>query len=267
MSEAIERVVVMLDAASDHRAALDTAARLAARWKARLHGIFVEDEDLLRLATLPFARQVSLHGGIETLTVAQVERQLRAFAERTRREVEAAGRHHHVAASFEVVRGTSSAGAATDFFVTGALTRPVGGHFRAEGRWRAGEPAPVLLAHRHWGQPVSVAVLLRGREPRSVRLLQEAARLAEAVGDELTVVLSRDILQDDRFAAWLAEALASYQVRVAVETAPTRPTELIGRIIEMKCQIVAIDLTAMQIEPRHLRDIVARGACDVLLVR
>ena len=45
---AIERVVVTLDAASENRAAIETAARLAARAKAPLHGIFVEDEDLLR---------------------------------------------------------------------------------------------------------------------------------------------------------------------------------------------------------------------------
>ena len=69
MSGAIERVVVPLDAASENRTAIDTAARLAARAKAPLHGIFVEDEDLLRLAGLPFARQVASGFGIEPLTV------------------------------------------------------------------------------------------------------------------------------------------------------------------------------------------------------
>ena len=67
----IRRVVVALDAVSENRAAIDAAARLAARWKCRLHGVFVEDDELLRLAVLPFARQVTLGFGAETLTIEQ----------------------------------------------------------------------------------------------------------------------------------------------------------------------------------------------------
>ena len=40
--------------------AIDTAARLAARWRVPLHGVFIEDEELIGLAGLPFARQVTL---------------------------------------------------------------------------------------------------------------------------------------------------------------------------------------------------------------
>jgi hypothetical protein len=50
-------VVIPLDAASDGGTAIETAARLAARANAPLHGIFVEDEDRLGLANLAFARQ------------------------------------------------------------------------------------------------------------------------------------------------------------------------------------------------------------------
>ena len=52
-SRRIERVVVPLDAAAENRTAIETAARLAARAKVPLHGIFVEDEELLHLARLP----------------------------------------------------------------------------------------------------------------------------------------------------------------------------------------------------------------------
>ena len=82
MTAAVERVVVALDAASENRAAIGAAARLAARWKARLHGVFVEDDDLIRLAHLPFARQVTLGIGVEPLTLQHAERQIRVFAER-----------------------------------------------------------------------------------------------------------------------------------------------------------------------------------------
>src|SRR5207244_5618991 len=85
----IERIVVSLDAVSENQVAVEAAARLALRWNAALHGVFVEDGDLLRLAGLPFARQVSLGAGAAPLTAAPAARQLRAFAESARREVAA----------------------------------------------------------------------------------------------------------------------------------------------------------------------------------
>jgi hypothetical protein len=68
MTQEIKRVVVSLDAASETAAAIDTAARLAARWRVPLHGLFIEDEELIGLAGFPFARQVSLGAGPEQLT-------------------------------------------------------------------------------------------------------------------------------------------------------------------------------------------------------
>src|SRR5579862_9453673 len=100
MTGEIERVVVALDAASENRAAIATAARLAARWKAPLHGVFVEDDDLIRLANLPFARVVTLGFGVEAINQQQARRQMHAFAERARHELAAAARRHHLEWSF-----------------------------------------------------------------------------------------------------------------------------------------------------------------------
>jgi K+-sensing histidine kinase KdpD len=94
----IGRIVVSLDAASEIATAIDTAARLAAHWKAQLHGVFVEDEDLLNLAGLPFARQITLQSGAEPLTVEDVERHLRAAADRARRALATAAARHGVGA-------------------------------------------------------------------------------------------------------------------------------------------------------------------------
>jgi hypothetical protein len=96
MTQEINRVIVPLDAASETGAAIDTAARLAARWRVPLHGVFVEDEELIGLASLPFARQVTLGAGVEPLTKDRVEDHFRAFAERARREFAAAAERHDV---------------------------------------------------------------------------------------------------------------------------------------------------------------------------
>jgi hypothetical protein len=99
MTQPIKRVVISLDAVSESDPAIDTAARLAARWGVPLHGVFVEDEELIGLAGLPFARQVTLATGLEPLTKDHVEDHFRAFAARLRGELAAAqeccraGRH------------------------------------------------------------------------------------------------------------------------------------------------------------------------------
>src|SRR5207247_6701249 len=96
MTQRIRRIVVSFDAASETRIAIDTAARLAARWGVPLHGVFIEDEELIRLTGLPFARQVTLGTGPEALTRDHVENHFRAFAERARRELAAATDRHRV---------------------------------------------------------------------------------------------------------------------------------------------------------------------------
>jgi hypothetical protein len=270
----IERVVVALDAISENRAAIDTAARLAARWHARLHGIFVEDDDLLRLANLPFARQVSLGAGVERLTLQQAERQLRAFAEYARRDLAAAAQRRGIAWSFDIVRGAASAGlgaaSATDFVVAGTVTRPVAGHFRIECRWWAAVAPAIssfLLSSRTWDQHGAVVALVHNREPSAERLLDAAAQLAEAAGGQLTVICPGELAEDDSFVSWLGERLERYAIPVEIDLAPDDPAALIGRIVELEGRLVAIAADDPQARAASLRQLVARVGCDVLVVR
>src|SRR5262245_11770433 len=184
MRQAIKRVVVPLDAASETGIAIDTAARLAARWRVPMHGVFIEDEELIGLAGLPFARQVTLGTGIEPLTRDHVEHHFRAFAERARHEFSAAADRHGVKWSFAVGRGPLGAGGLggeSDFVVAGAMTRPIGGYFRISSRcwsWTATITRPFLLAKREWESGGSVFALLRRRGPQSARTLDIAAQIA-----------------------------------------------------------------------------------------
>jgi hypothetical protein len=151
MTHGIKRLVVSLDAASETGTAIDTAARLAARWRVPLHGAFIEDEELIGLAGLPFARQVTLGAGLEPLTKDHVEDHLRASAERARRELAAAAERHSVKWSFETVRGPLAPDALVgehDFVVTAAESRPIGDHFRIASRcwsWMANVARPFLF--------------------------------------------------------------------------------------------------------------------------
>jgi hypothetical protein len=273
MTGEIERVVVALDATSENRAAIETAARLAARWKAHLHGVFVEDDDLMRLARLPFARQVTFGFGVEALNLQQARRQMHAFAQRTRTELAAAARRHHVEWSFEIVHDAAASriGGAevTDFLVFGTATRPIGGHFRVECRWwSVVEPgaSSLLLAHRDWREGTVVAVL-DDQGPATERLVAVAAQLAEAAGGGLTLICPPELTSEPGFSAWLDSRLAGLPVKAEIDIAPDGSAVLIRRIAQLDCRIVALAAGTPHAQPERLRDIVAKTACDVLVVR
>jgi hypothetical protein len=274
MNGTIERIVVALDAISENRAAIGTAARLAARWKARLHGVFAEDDDLIRLAHLPFARQVTLGIGVERLNLQQAERQMRAFAERARHDLAVSAQRHGVEWSFEIVRGAAGgdvvAAATGDFIVAGTTTRPIGRHFRIECRWwSVVEPGSAwfLLAHQDGGPHGAVAALLRNRGSAAERLLAAAARLAEAHDARLRVFCARDLAETPGFKPWLDAQLAEYAVEVELDLAPAEPAALIRRMAELDCRLVALEAGADEARPDRLRELVAKIACDVLVVR
>ena len=242
---AIERVIVPLDATSEYHPAVDVAARLAARAHAPLHGIFIEDEDLLNLASLPFTRQTTLGGEAEKLTAEHVALHLQLAAERAQAALVEAGRRHGVEVSFEIVRGASATALAAasehDLVVAGALGRPIGRHFRMACRWWSSievARAPFLLAHRDWSASGAVVVLLGDRGAASARLLHAAAQLAEAADRLLTIICPPSLAGSGRFDKWIAERLAGHSVRLQIEIGPGEPAALHRRISELDCRLL-----------------------------
>ncbi len=74
------RLIVALDAVAGNRDAARAAAALASVLGIELAGLFVEDVNLVRLAGLPFARQVPVSGGpARPLERQSLESQLRAL--------------------------------------------------------------------------------------------------------------------------------------------------------------------------------------------
>lgn len=98
-------VLVAIDASPHSLAALESAAKLAARLHAELRGMYVEDINLVRMAELPFASAISSSGESHRLTREDLERQLHRQAEIARRALESAGARSKVVCTFSVVRG------------------------------------------------------------------------------------------------------------------------------------------------------------------
>jgi hypothetical protein len=273
MTQEIKRVIVPLDAALEIGTPIDTAARLAARWRVPLHGVFVEDEELIYLAGLPFARQVTLGAGLEPLTKNHVEDHFRAFAERSRRELAAAAERLDVKWSFEIVRGPlapDTLGGRHDFVVAGAASRPVGDHFRIASRcwsWMAMVAPPFLLAKREWEPGGSVFTLLRRRDPKSARVLDIAAQIAGFRSGTLTVTGAPGLTGSHDFTAWVAELLEGHSLKLQTEPAAAEPAALRRRIVELDCTLLVLEAAAEDYQPDELRELVEQLACDVLIIR
>jgi len=271
MTQEIRRVVVLLDAAAEADTAIDTAVHLAARWRVPLHGIFIEDEELIGFAGLPFARQVTVGAGIEPLTREQVEEHFRAFAERAWRELAAAAERHGLKCSFEIVRGPLAPGALRgedDFVVSGSATRPIGDHFRISSRcwsWTAIIVQPFLLAKRDWETGGSVFTLLRRRGPQSARTIDIAAQIAGFHNGTLTVAGTPDIAQSDEFAVWVSGLLAGRSLSLQTEPVTAEPAALRQRIIDLDCRLLILEAT--EEDAGDVRDLAESLACDVLIIR
>ncbi len=103
--ETSERVLVLLDGPAAE-AALETAARLAARRGARLIALLVEDADLITTAGLPFAREIGLVSGVaRPLSAAGLQARLRDRAAQLQRLVDRLSERNAIAAELQIGRG------------------------------------------------------------------------------------------------------------------------------------------------------------------
>ncbi|MGI9382079.1 MAG: hypothetical protein ACR2PO_02920 [Methyloligellaceae bacterium] len=89
--------------------ALETALKLARAYGLEIEGLFVEDEDLIALAQMPFSCEVQvISGQIRVLEPRQIEADFRLIASATRREFERGARAAALTHRFRVVRETAA---------------------------------------------------------------------------------------------------------------------------------------------------------------
>ncbi|MFO7963396.1 MAG: universal stress protein [Desulfobacterales bacterium] len=139
----IQRIMVALDASTSSMNAMQTALELAARFKSEVLGLFVEDINLLRLAQLPFAREVSFYSDrTRRINTHDMELQLRVQAARIRNRLAQTAERLGVPWEFKTVRGAVgtevlNAGATADLVVLGKIGRSLPGIHRSGSTVRA----------------------------------------------------------------------------------------------------------------------------------
>lgn len=105
----IRRLLLTLDGTCTDDECLVIAVELAARLEVDLLGLFVEDVNVLRGASLPFVHQVSpLTASPYPFELEETERELKGFASRLERQLSTAADQRRVKWTFQVVRGIAS---------------------------------------------------------------------------------------------------------------------------------------------------------------
>jgi nucleotide-binding universal stress UspA family protein len=248
----IERILVALDASPHSLAALEAAVDLAARFQAELTGLFVEDENLLRLAELPFVSEIGIFTATRRrIDGGELERQIRVQSRRVRRVFTLTTERAHVRWSFRIARGT----------------------VLSEVLSAAAEADVLVLGQAGW------SLLQRGRLGSTVRgILPEQFGLAlilkegTCLGDPLAVVYDgslaaeRALITADALRRQPDKDRALIVLLLAEETqrAQTLRSQAASRLADRDATAVYRSLTSAN--ALHLADILQAEGCGMLVL-
>ena len=225
------RVLVALDSPASSQATLGIAVSLAAATASELRGLFVEDQDLLRLAGLPFAREIRLARAMSrALAPEQLRQDVRAQAALARAAMEKQALLHRLNWTFQVTQGRSEeavllAAAHGDLIVMSRGFGPLASYGRVGRQVRliaARAPGPLLLASAGRAARRGAVCLPYDASPAAQRMLAIAGELAQARREPLEIML----LGDAAAAADTLQSIDSIGARIRAAGAGRAPPEL-----------------------------------------
>jgi nucleotide-binding universal stress UspA family protein len=273
------RILVALDASRESQAALEAAAKLAARLEAQLLGLFVEDADLLNLAALPFSREVPLLSRTSRiLQPEQIERDLKSRAAMARRALAETATALHIGWSFRIARGrveTELLAAAkdADLVALGKGTRPLSGHAFLGSTGRAivaRTIRSVLFATMTSGPADAAVAAVYSEGHRSGEALALAARLAKHEGRPLVVFVLGDTPSAlSRLESGILEQLQSIGMSGSVRRVNgTGLADLLQAVEETSISLLVVGASAVLSDTDLALDtLVEQCTCSILLVR
>jgi nucleotide-binding universal stress UspA family protein len=273
----IRRILVALDASPHSLAALEAAADLAASFQAELIGLFVEDVNLLRLADLPFTREIGLFSARRRqIEVHEVERQLRGQARRVRRTFSVITQRLDLRGTFRVARGAITsklldAAADADMIILGKAgwspirLRQMGSTARAV----ALKSSALTVVLQDGTRLCSPIMLLYGDSPLAQKTLTVAARLVEEEEDwTLNVVIVAEGPEEaermkEQAAQWLREheLVAEYYPIIGGSVPKLR------QLIRQRCGTLILAADSSLLRDEDLATLLEHVEAPVMIVR
>lgn len=233
--DAQSRVIVAVGPTAADPLALAAAARLARAAGAELTALFVEDVNLLRLAELPIAFEISTTSATpRRLAASDVERAFKSQADESRRALIEVASTLRLDLTFEIARGRPErvlleASGQQDLVVLASAAVRTLTHASAANVIRIALRAPSRGVHARRLQPVSAVLQSVSTAPR---MLAAAHTLAQAAAVELILLLDEHAPQGKELSAivdaWLREHEAAARVTLLSDLIPANVAKLIA---------------------------------------
>jgi nucleotide-binding universal stress UspA family protein len=244
-------------------AALDAAAPLARQLNAELAGLFVEDINLLRLATLPFAREYGLmNAAPRALDTGELEQAMRRQAETVRAALSQIAGASQVPWTFQVVRGAMLDSVLERMREPGLAVLGHAGQFVVP----AETSGPYVARRRHAGETGGrpILVLFDG-SPVALRALDVAVALAKA--HRTSLVLLTDAAAAAKLRTGASALLLGSGVQHRFQALATRDMRAIRNAAQTHHAAVLLWAGMHnEAERKGLTALVDEVSCPVLLV-
>lgn len=273
----INRILVALDASAVNRSVLQAATTLAANLDAELNALFIEDINLLRLAELPFAREIVY--GSEAgrgMNVADMERSLLMQTKRLRELVGTIAQQSRLRIAFDVERGDIAsaichASRQTDLLIIGKNSQLL------KQSMKVGTIAQALLTSTHCNLMVlqhgatiarPVVVTFDGSDVSQTVVLL-ASRLARQ--DHNVLIVLFPAVDDHRY-QFLYNQLTQELNNTALQIRPVRlpentVTQILQAIKQFHGRVLLLEAGCSFLTGDQTREIVMQADIPVILLR
>lgn len=273
----VRRIVVAMDTSLHARAAAEAAVNLAARFKAVLEGLFVEDVNLINLAEHPLSRLVNFPSGeASPLDRRALERHIKSERARAQKTFESMAARLELRPGFRILRGRVeseivTAASDADLLVVGIAGR---------GRLARGRPGSVALAAVERA-PRSVLVYRTGvstsgtplvcldNSDSSLKVLEAATIVQGGTHDGIRAALVPDEhVEMTALRETINEQLSDRGLKATlVACAPPTPQRLCQLAALSDTSVIVIGAENPVLRGDGLRQILAESPCPILLVR
>ncbi len=266
----IRRVVIACDMQDEIETAVREAAALAARWGVPVHGVFLQNENLRRLAELPFGRPVSLSspGTTPDFGTGELEALFSAFGAGMRRALaeaaEAAGLDWSFAELRDVPSAASDALGKGDILVVEARGGVHAGAWRPRSPWESVAHdlgGMVLLRRGEAGGRHRVVLVLGAASGDHARSFAAARALTQPRDKIALITVAAPEAGADTS---LEPALAAAGIRPATIEQAKGIAEITARIAALAPRLVVVETAALSAEA--LQTLIAATRRDLLLV-